>query len=118
MTAKIVTWEGGQRVVRDALPEELPSPPTWEEVQAQAAQIIHRHLDTVAKSFLYDNSLSFVSYQNSGNALWQAQALAFTTWRDAVWEQVYAYTPETAPADGTALIAALPAHDIPTELAP
>lgn len=85
-----------------------PDPPTWEELQAAAAQVVHAYLNSTAKAKGYDSALSAVSYETSGNAQWAAEAVAFKTWRDAVWVQVFAYTPETAPATAEALIAALP----------
>lgn len=105
---KIVTWENGQRVVREARAGELPPAPGWEDLRAQAAALVHRHLDATARARGYDSALSAVSYLGSTNALWAAEAAAFRDWRDDVWEAVFALTPETAPATPEALLAALP----------
>lgn len=112
--ARIVTWEGGNRVIREAHADELPPAPTWEELQVQAGQVVQRHLDATARSLRYDSALSLLSYHGSTNGLRKAQAVAFSKWRDDVWAQVDAYTPETAPADGAALIADLPEFTAPT----
>lgn len=35
MTSKVLVWEGGKKVVRDAMPGELPEQPTPEELLTQ-----------------------------------------------------------------------------------
>lgn len=46
---KIVVWENGEKVVRDALPEELPQPFTSAELDAIADQIAEEEMETNKK---------------------------------------------------------------------
>jgi hypothetical protein len=46
-------------------------------------------LNSTAQSRGYSDSQSIVSYVSSSNTQWQAEAQAFVSWRDQVWERIY-----------------------------
>lgn len=46
-------------------------------------------LNSTAQSHGYSDSQSIVGYVSSTNTQWQAEAQAFVSWRDQVWERVY-----------------------------
>lgn len=46
-------------------------------------------LNSTAQSHGYSDSQSIVGYVSSTNTQWQAEAQAFVSWRDQVWEHVY-----------------------------
>ena len=46
-------------------------------------------LNSTAQSRGYSDSQSIVGYVSSSNTQWQAEAQAFVSWRDQVWERVY-----------------------------
>lgn len=50
---------------------------------------IQLHVDAKPRERNFRDGVTLASYAASTNALWQAQALAFIAWRDAVW--MYAY---------------------------
>lgn len=54
------------------------------------AEYIQKHIDAVAQAKDYGDGFACASYSSSTNEAWQAEALAFIAWRDAVW--VYSYT--------------------------
>lgn len=56
----------------------------------EKAEYIQKHIDSVAQEKDFGDGFACASYSSSTNELWQAQALAFISWRDAVW--VYSYT--------------------------
>ena len=46
-------------------------------------------LNSTAQSRGYSDSQSIVGYVSSSNVQWQAEAQAFVSWRDQIWERVY-----------------------------
>lgn len=50
---------------------------------------IQTWMDNQAKKYGFDNIASAISYLNSSNANWKAQAIAFNDWRDSVWTTCY-----------------------------
>lgn len=50
---------------------------------------IQGHLDQTARTRSYDNGYTIATYAVSSVPAWEAEALAFIAWRDAVW--VYAF---------------------------
>jgi hypothetical protein len=76
------TWQGGQWVK----PAEPPAPPL---TQTDYAAEIEAHVDETAKAKAYGGAVSLASYVTSTIPQWQAEALVFVAWRDAVWLQAY-----------------------------
>ena len=77
-------------------------------------QKVQQYLDQKAQAKGYDSAASCISYLNSSNATWKADAIAMNTWRDDVWN--FCFTNEASVKAGTTplptstqLIAALPA---------
>jgi hypothetical protein len=56
----------------------------------EKAEYIQKHIDQVAREKEFGDGYDCASYSSSTNESWQAEALAFIAWRDAVW--VYSYT--------------------------
>lgn len=56
--------------------------------QAAYQRAIEQHIEAVAAQRGYSSAVSLASYSSSAIPLWQAEATAFTAWRDIVW--VYA----------------------------
>lgn len=75
-------WDGEDYIKPE--PDE-PVPPTIEDYQKAIRSIINN----TAKSRQYDNAVSCASYVNSTNHIWAAEAQAFVSWRDQVWEYVF-----------------------------
>ena len=91
-----------------------PPPPTVQEQVAQLEIDVQLYIDSKARAKGYDNANSCISYLNSGNATWKADAAAMNTWRDAVW--TFCYNSAGSISVGTVpvptkdqLLAALPA---------
>ena len=55
------------------------------QLQSQGTAAIQNLLDTTAQSKQYNDALTCVTYATSTNAAWQAEAVAFIAWRDAVY---------------------------------
>jgi hypothetical protein len=68
---------------------QTPEPEALAPTVAEYQAAIERHIDAVAQSKQYANAISAASYAVSTNPQWAAEALAFVTWRDAVWHYVY-----------------------------
>jgi hypothetical protein len=66
-------------------PEPEPMPPTPDQQIKSLTNAVQRHMDAEAQKLGYDSLLSAVSYLYSSNARFQAEAQAFSAWRDAVW---------------------------------
>jgi hypothetical protein len=85
----------------------------WQDIPpdvlaGMAEDAIQRHVDATARARGYRSGDACATYAASTNAGWQAEALAFTAWRDAVWALAFATDPggfETIDD----MIAALPA---------
>lgn len=87
------TWRIDIR--RDATPEQiaaaksvvstfdLDAPPALTQSDYEAA--IDRLLANVAAERGYKSEASILSYRESSNAAWSAEAKAYTLWRDDVW---------------------------------
>lgn len=67
-----------------------PAPPsqTPEQIAAALEAAVQRHLDAVAIAAGYDSILSACSYAAAPNP-YQHEAVAFLTWRGAVWAHCY-----------------------------
>ena len=75
----------------------------------QAAKL---NLDLLAQSWGYDSFISAVSYVNSTNAQFKAEAEALIEWRDSYWTQAYTIEKENLPTTAEAFVAMLPAAPI------
>lgn len=84
--------------------------------RAAAVAAIERWLDRTAQALGYNNFVTATSYAGSAVDLWQRQARALATWRDAVWQAALARLdrPADLPASEAEFIAALPQPNIPT----
>lgn len=91
----------------------IPIPaPTKNQTIALYNIAAQAHLDAVAQSWGYDSMVSAVSYVNSTNAQYKAEAEALIAWRDAYWTEAYTIEAGTLPATSDAFIAELPAAPI------
>lgn len=66
----------------------VPPPPDPAQMIAGYDAAVQRHVDAVAQARQYRDGVHCASYTTSTRAVWQAEALAFVAWRDAVWTQV------------------------------
>jgi hypothetical protein len=46
---------------------------------------VNNHINTTARQRGYDSSIALASYVTDPNPLWSSEALAFISWRSAVW---------------------------------
>lgn len=67
-----------------------PPPPTVAQQLTALENDVQAYLDSKAAAKGYSNAASCISYLNSGNATWKADATAMNTWRDAVWTFCFA----------------------------
>lgn len=96
------------------------SPPvlTAEQKKQAVIEMVQTHLDAAAKAYGYDDIKSAVTYaEEPAVAVFQAQGLAFRSWRSLVWEKCYALLAqveagEIADPGGEELIAILPALNL------
>lgn len=81
---------------------------------------VQLHMDNVAKSKGYDNLLSAVSYaEEQAIPKFQAEGIAFRSWRSAVWAYCYAQLAAVLNGEREAptaedLIAELPVIELPS----
>jgi len=66
------------------------------------------NLDSVAKSWGYDSLVSAVSYINSTNPQFKADAEALIEWRDSYWMEAYTIKAGNLPSTADAFVAMLP----------
>lgn len=57
--------------------------------EANYAQAIQAHIDSVAQSKQYGDGVSLASYASSTIAQWKNEADVFIAWRDAVWTYAF-----------------------------
>lgn len=69
--------------------ENIPEPPTPEQIQKALTDAVQAFLDNKAKERNYDNILTACSYANSIDPIFQSEALACVAWRDNVWRTCY-----------------------------
>lgn len=65
----------------------------------QFSPFIENFIDSIAIARGYGNSLYCLSYINSSNTQWKADAITFNTWRDSLW--VYIEQQKTLIQNGT-----------------
>ena len=61
-----------------------------EKLEKELTEAVQGYMDSVAKTRGYDNMLSVCTYNNSGNAKFDAEGEACRRWRSAVWAACYA----------------------------
>jgi len=94
-----------------------PAPPALTPGDFQTA--IDRHIEAVAAQRSYSSEVSLASYVASSIPQWQAEAMAFVEWRDAVWVYALAELAKVqggqreTPATTAAFVAELPAIEWP-----
>lgn len=65
---------------------------TWkyrDPTEKEYAEAIQKHIDSIAKSRQYNDSISLSSYTNSTNTQWKQEAEIFVAWRDSVWTTTF-----------------------------
>lgn len=65
-------------------------------------------LDEIAQEWGYSSIVSAVSYANSTNAQFKADAEALIAWRDNLWQEAYTIEKGALPATADAFLAMLP----------
>jgi len=70
--------------------DQVNNPSPQPLTQNDFIRAIKQQLDKKAQEKNYESEYSIASYTDSTNQLWQQEAQAFVTWRDAVW--LYAYS--------------------------
>lgn len=80
---RIITNDEGKPVLAD------PIPPTQEQIIKQYEKNIQSLLDTFAKERDYDDITSLVSYINSTNETFKAEAKRGIYLRDLIWTKFY-----------------------------
>lgn len=65
-------------------------------------------IDQKAQAKGYADAATCISYMNSSNATWKADATALNAWRDAVWTYTFAQEALTPLPTAAAVVAALP----------
>jgi hypothetical protein len=100
----------------DGLPAavfEIIPPPGLDDYR----RAIQAHIDATARSRDYGDGVACASYVASAVPQWQAEALAFVQWRDAVWLHAYqglaAHDPSEPPPAIADVVAGLPAMEWP-----
>jgi hypothetical protein len=91
----------------------LASPPPPAPDPAVYGAAVQAHLEATAIAQGYTSALTCVSYIDSINLTWAAEAVIFKAWRDAVWLYAYGVLADVqgglrAPPTVEALIAELP----------
>ena len=67
-----------------------------------------QNLDLTAQSWGYANMVTAVSYANSTNIQYAADATALIQWRDSYWDEAYIIEAGTLPTTAEAFVALLP----------
>lgn len=76
--------------ITDAQAQAILNPPlTPAQIRTQFTEAAQNLLDQTAQTQGYDDMLSLISYVDSTNATFKAQALVGSAWRDAVWTEGY-----------------------------
>lgn len=102
--------------LHEAAPPE-PTEPTAEQIEGALVAAVQDRLDAAAKGRGYDGIVSACSYAGAPNAF-QAESVAFLTWRAACWSHCYTVLAEVQagampPPSAADLIAGLPALSLP-----
>lgn len=98
----IAADENGKPILID------PPAPDREQTIAQYEAAAQENLDSVAKQWGYASIVAAVSYANSTNDQYKADALALISWRDAYWAKAYEIESGTLPKTAAEFVALLP----------
>ena len=101
--SEVTEWESLGNVVSAYVAPIIP-PPTLIQVQAQLESAVQNYIDSKAQAKGYDSANSCISYLNSSNAVWKADAAAMNTWRDAVWGFCYTDASSATPSTTWAVL--------------
>lgn len=86
-----------------------PTIPNGEEKVSICMIAAQQFLDKFARSWGYDSIASGISYINSTNKQYKADAVALNKWRDKYWEAVYKIPVTKFPSTIEEFVALLPA---------
>ncbi len=84
------------------------SAPTLPPTAAEISNAVQLALDEKAKVKQYQGCATCISYLNSGNTTWAADAKAMNTWRDQVWAYALQQEAISPPPSVASVIAGLP----------
>lgn len=98
-----------------SIPPHIPTP---EELQANLTRSVQAHMDKTAQERHYDDIFTAVSYVNSSDPVFAAEASALLLWRDQVWRLCYTMLDEVKAGvrpipSATELLAELPKFEWP-----
>ena len=82
--------------------------PSNEKLMSLYKKAASANLDDVAKNWGYDSIVSAVSYINSSNAQFKADAEILSNWRDRVWEKIFDVQSDKIPSSVECFMALLP----------
>ena len=101
-------WPQGMVQITQSEADALLAPPplTLAQIQAQLEAAVQTYIDSKAKAKGYDSANSCISYLNSTNTAWKADATAMNAWRDAVW--LYCFTNASSATPSTTWAQLLP----------
>jgi len=107
------SWPKGMTQATAAQVQAIQNPSlTQAQVQAVLDTDVQAYIDSKATAKGYDSAASCLSYLNSSNATWKADAVAMNSWRDAVWGYCFmnatSATPSTTWAQLQPLLPAAP----------
>ena len=104
-------WPQGMTKLTAAQADAIQNPPlTLAQVTASLIAQTQSYIDSKAVAKGYDSANSCISYLNSANLTWKAEAASMLAWRDAVWSACYANAAKvTATTTWAQLLLLLPA---------
>lgn len=79
-----IGFDGTIVYIEEDLPDLTPAP-TLQDYQAAVQETV----DEAARSMLFNDGVTMASYVASTVGPWAAQAQAFISWRDNVWQYAY-----------------------------
>ena len=85
-----------------------PPVPTREQTIVIYNRAVQNNFENVAKSWGYDSMISAVSYANSTNTQYKAEAEALILWRDSCWSMAYEVEAGKLPSSVEAFMSLLP----------
>lgn len=86
-----------------------PAPPTKQQTIAIYEAAAQENLDSVAQSWGYNSMNTAVTYANSTNAQFKADAEALLAWRDKYWLKAYTIEEGNLPKSAEDFVKLLPA---------
>ena len=89
--------------------DNYPLKPTKEQTIFLYEGAAQQNLDSTAQSWGYNSMNTAVTYANSTNLQFKADAEALIAWRDSYWTEAYTIEAGTLPSTAEAFVAMLPA---------